>query len=92
MTMSQSLQQLAKEALEVQDACNLVAVAKCFAVVVSQVRAALNEAGLPSDSVAVNKHPIVRVYADKISHLTGRDADIIAAFNECHRIAEGGQP
>jgi len=87
-----SLQQLAKEALDVQDACNLVAVAKSFAVVVSQVRAALNEAGLPSDSVAVNKHPIVRVYADKISHLTGRDTDIIAAFSECHRIAEGGQP
>lgn len=88
-----TLQELAKEALAVQDACNLVAVAKGFAVIVSQVRAALVEAGLPSDTESVNKHPIVRVYADKISHLTGsRDTDIFDAFNQCHDLAKGEQP
>lgn len=87
-----TLQELAKESLAVQDACNLVAVAKGFSVIVSQVRASLAEAGLPNDTETVNKHPIVRVYADKISHLTGRDTDILDAFNQCYDLAKGDQP
>jgi len=86
-----SIQKLAAEALEVQSACNLLAVAKSFAVVVSQVRASLIEDGLPCDSESVNRHPVVRVWSDKISSLTGRDTGIEDAFVKCHELAGGGQ-
>jgi hypothetical protein len=86
-----SIRKLAAEALEVQDAVNLTAVAKCFATVVSQVRASLIEDGLPCDSLSVRHHPVVRVWADKIYDLCGRDRDITEAFTACQKLKEENQ-
>jgi len=54
-----------REALAVQDACNLVAVAITFANVVQ----ALSSSGL--DTMQVREHPASVLFADKIASLCG---------------------
>jgi hypothetical protein len=62
--------QLAQEAWDVQNACNLSGVAHSFARVVGDVRALLESEG-PSGNEALHAHPVVRLWADKIASLTG---------------------
>jgi hypothetical protein len=81
-----SMKELAREALAVQDACNLSGVAHGFARAMSD----LCEHGLDTD--ARNHHPIAILWADKIAHLTGTqnlgDDLIYKAYAEVHRLAE----
>jgi hypothetical protein len=73
---------LAQQALAVQDAANLVPVAKVFldtAVVLRRLR--------PD---TWNEHPILTVLADKLAHLTtGKNIDATAAYNQVMDMAEG---
>ena len=68
-----TLQQLAREALDVQDASNLSGVAQSFAKAVLDLRSTLREAngGNPPDTREVNHHPIVRVWLSKLDSLAG---------------------
>jgi hypothetical protein len=63
--MTRSLQELAREALAVQDACNLCAVALGFG------RALVDLGEHTHGTDERNRHPIAIVWADKIAHLTG---------------------
>jgi hypothetical protein len=56
----------AQQALDVQNACNLSGVVHTF----SRVMTFLWDLDLGGTD-AVNTHPIARLYADKIAHLTG---------------------
>ena len=64
-----SLYQLAKDAHDVQDACNLIAVVTSYAEALRALRDRLN---LGSSDLA--NHPISRAWADKIASLTGIQA------------------
>ncbi len=77
--------ELARDALAVQDACNLSGVAHGFARAMSALCA------LDLDTDARNRHPIAIVWADKIAHLTGTQTlghDVVMrAFDEVHKLA-----
>lgn len=86
-----TLQELARECIEVQDACNLVAVAQAF----GRAMVELSEHGL--DTMAVRNHPITFLWLDKIADLCGvavADTDpttttrrMMNAHNEVHNLA-----
>lgn len=67
--MSKTLQQLAQDALLVQDACNLSGVATSFAKVVQDVRA------ITPNNPDWHCHPILKLWADKIASLVGTQFD-----------------
>ena len=77
--MSKTLQQLAQEAILVQDACNLRGVLRSFH------EASLSLGRLPECTGTdwVNTHPIMVLYADKVSSLTHLQNDS-AAFGEAY--------
>jgi hypothetical protein len=65
-----TLEQLARDALDVQDACNLSGVVHAF----SNVMTALREharAGNWENTDKLNHHPIAIMWASKIASLTG---------------------
>ena len=63
--MSKTLKQLAQDALDVQNACNLCGVAQAFAKVMLDLGEHTN------GTDARNRHPVAILWADKIAHLTG---------------------
>ena len=83
-----TLKQLAQEALDVQNACNLSGVAHSFARAMTD----LADHGIHGD--ARNTHPISVLWADKIAHLTrtqdpARALCVFEAFNTVMDLAEG---
>lgn len=82
--MGKTLAELAREALAVQDACNLCAVAQGFA------RAMLDLAEHTSGTDERNCHPIAVVWADKIAHLTHTQYswDSMTTYGEVHDLAK----
>jgi hypothetical protein len=60
------LAKLAKEAIDIQNACNLSGVVHAFSRAMRKLWD-LNIGGTD----AVNKHPVSLLYSDKITHLTG---------------------
>jgi hypothetical protein len=83
--MARTMMDLAKEALAVQDACNLSGVAQSFARAMS----ALRDLGL--DTRGCNEHPITIIWLDKMNGLAGiqnlGDTRVMAAFREVSKIA-----
>ena len=80
-----TIAQLAKEACEVQDACNLRAVARGL------VRATddLDALGIAGD--ALRAHPVTRAWVDKLASLAGVqgiNAEAMHAHGECSKLAE----
>ena len=77
---------LAVEAIEVQDACNLIAVAKAFARAMSTLRQEHQSAG----TAWTNQHPITRMWVDKLSHLARLEQDPRHEHvHRTHDLAEG---
>ena len=71
---NRSLAELAKNAIEVQNAVNLSGVVISFARDISRLRVILNESlGKDFSTDKLNKHPICVMYASKIDSLTGAD-------------------
>lgn len=87
-----SLQELAQEALDVQDACNLSGVVHSFSRAIIELRfhlADLKAGGLTS-TTELNTHPICKLWADKIAHLAGTQFDrdcLTDAYQEVHKLA-----
>jgi hypothetical protein len=76
--MSKTIKALAKEAISVQDACNLSGVVHSFSRAMTDLRGIVG--GM------VNHHPIAIVWADKVASLTGiQDFGNDVAL-EAHRI------
>lgn len=65
LTKVRTWKELAKEALEIQDACNIVGLAQAFANVAKEVRYRLD----PSTQ-AVNTHPVIVLWISKLSSLS----------------------
>jgi hypothetical protein len=82
-----SIQEMAQEALWVQDACNLSGVVHTFSQTMTLLRKILEqEPGFSTDKL--NKHPIAVLYASKIASLTSSDSNFSIAFEECQKLAE----
>ena len=78
-----SLKELAQEALQVQDACNLSGVAHAFADVLRD----LGDHTAGTDER--NTHPVVRVFLNKMIDLAGQDTT--ADWNAVHELADDGK-
>lgn len=77
--MSKTMKELAQEALDVQDACNLSGVVHGFSRAITNLRELLPRAGTDE----INGHPLCALWADKIAHLSGTQAwneRVIAAY------------
>lgn len=85
--MTRTLKSLAIEALAVQDACNLTAVVNGM----SRALTFLREHVSGSDALA--SHPIILLWADKISHLTGTqdlgNDKVMKAYSIVHDMVNG---
>lgn len=85
--MSKTLQELAQEAIDVQNACNLLAVVNGMSRALSDLR------GFVSGSDELRNHPITLLWADKVSHLTGTqdigNSVVMKAYAAAHDLAEG---
>jgi len=88
-----TIQDLAKEALQVQDACNLSGVVHGFSRAITELREILRTTGGDLSTDAVNTHPICKMWASKIHDLTRMgfgDADSFSdAFYQCSNLSEG---
>lgn len=70
-----TIQQLAKDAIDVQDACNLSGVVHSFSQVVTDLRTILtNEGKFSTDRL--NTHPVVILYSNKIASLCGSESGL----------------
>lgn len=86
---NKSLAQLAKEAIEVQDACNLSGVVHSFSRTIGRLRQILeNQPDFSTEKL--NSHPICILWASKISSLTGLGGGFCNrfgdAYTECRKI------
>lgn len=63
--------ELIKEAILVQDACNLSGVVHSFARAVARLWAIANESNSSFSTTDINTHRVCRLYADKIKSLAG---------------------
>lgn len=82
-----SLQDLAKESILVQDACNLRAILRSFIAVIKQ----LEEAYPGKGDDFIFTHPIAQVWADKIASRCGVQGyeSALDAHSAVQDIAEG---
>lgn len=80
-----SLAELAREALAVQDACNLSGVIHGFGRAIMDLRACLPNAGTDE----INTHPVCVLWSDKIASLTGSvfGSTFASAYGTCQHLA-----
>lgn len=71
-----------KDAIDVQDACNLSGVVLSFARIMERINEERREGGHGTDWIKY--HPICRMFAEQIKHLT-IDKDYNVAYNECEK-------
>ncbi len=80
-----TIKDLAQEAINVQDACNLSGVVHGFSRAITDLRAHLEqEPGFSTDKL--NTHPICILWSDKIASLTGSTSDAI--FGQAYRTCQ----
>lgn len=68
-----TLKELARDALNVQNACNLSGVVISFAQVIRDLKDNLPNAG----SDEINQHPIIKIWVDKLASLTGLEQGVL---------------
>lgn len=85
-----TIQQMAQQAIDVQNACNLSGIVRTFAEITSAMR---TEHGM--DTPTCNRHPVCVLFAHKIADLVGvqtaEQGDTAAgvAMVECEYIVRG---
>lgn len=82
---TRTIADLAREAIQVQDACNLSGVVHSFSRSITRLRALLEAQG-NGGTQAVNRHPICQLWSDKIADLSGSPSAFSAAYAECLRL------
>jgi hypothetical protein len=89
--VTMTLQKMAQSALDVQTACNLSGVLRSFHEITQSMR---NDHGM--DTPTCNTHPVSRMFAEQISHLTGAgcgDTETYRkAYDWCVQVAAGHFP
>lgn len=87
-----SVPQLAQDALDIQNACNLSGVAHAFSGAMSALWTHAHAAGMGTEWI--NTHPITIAYVSKLVSLA-RCEEIntqLDAFNACEDIVKDGRP
>jgi hypothetical protein len=79
-----TLETLAAQAVEVQNASNPIAVAKHFGEAIVNLRDRLALDKKPNDSDAIANHPIYRIWANKIHSIAGMEVDTTARFSDAY--------
>lgn len=74
-----------KDAIFVQSACNLSGLVHGFSRVMSRINAEARTLGKGTDWI--NNHPICRLYAEQVYHLT-RNTAYHTAYDECEERAK----
>ena len=80
-----TIEQLANEAVLMQDACNGLAIARAYGAAVTNLRDALAEAGEPTDTDSLRSHPIKRLWASKIHDLSGMGVSNLDRFSDAYQ-------
>lgn len=87
-----TMQELAREALQVQDACNLSGVVHGFSRAITELREILRQDGIV-DTAMINMNPICCLWASKIHDLARMGLSdheaFRVAYNACKEIANG---
>lgn len=85
-----TLQELAKEAMEIQDACNLHGLVQGWARSVKELKKLLEAAGIGGTD-QINQHPINKLWADKLADLSKsrNTVDHMVAFDRVTRLMNG---
>jgi hypothetical protein len=92
---NRTIQELAQNALDCQDACNLSGVVHSFSRDITRLRTLLNaELGEKFSTTKLNQHPICQLYVDKMRDLSGfyfaetDGAHFSRAYNWCKENAK----
>lgn len=80
-----TMQQLAKEAIDVQNACNPLGLSAAFGERTLALRDCLARAGEPCDTLAVCSHPVFRLWASKFHSLAGLGLSDTDRYGEAYR-------
>lgn len=80
---TRTLKELANEALMVQDACNLSGVVLSWSRAIMRLRTVLGEIQ-PFDTTTLNEHPINKLWADKVAHLTGTQFEPMSVVSQAY--------
>lgn len=67
------IKQLAQEAMQVQDACNLLGVSKRFPLAIQELADELRSRGEHTGTDCINRHPITQAWVNKLMDLSGGD-------------------
>lgn len=92
---NRTMADLANEAIQVQNACNLSGVVLSFAKSIVRLRVLMREMGRES-TAEINSHPVCVMWADKIQSLTRWDnrgswSEVTAkAYTDCLELATRG--
>lgn len=81
-----TLKEAAQMAIDVQSACNLSGVIHSFSEVMNVLWEEAHKLGKGTDWV--NEHPICRLFAEQIAHLTNK-TDYYKASDICEKIVAG---
>ena len=92
LVLTRSLAELAREALQIQYACNPLGLTKGFATATQELHDRLELEGLPSDTTAICNHPIYVMWAIKLADLatTGGVEVYGSAYLRCTEISQQG--
>ena len=84
--LNEQMEKHCRDAIQVQDACNLSALVHSMDETMSDLWAMARALGKGTDWV--NNHPICRLYASKIAHLTGMfaSANTLAVHAEAEEL------
>lgn len=82
MEDDRSLKQLAQEALDVQNASNLLGIANSFSKAMNRLRRVVD-----TTKVDIRTHPITVLWVDKISDMTGRGSTFGASYTKVSDMA-----
>lgn len=84
-----TLKELCKEALDVQDACNLTGVLKSFDRTMGELRLLAREEGWEGTE-AINRHPVAILFSSKIASLTGSEdgLEFSKAYDSVSKVVE----
>ena len=88
--MSRTLAQLAKEAIEIQDACNLSGLVHGWHRSIIELREELGKQGI-FDTDKINQHPINVMWVSKLADLAHYDGSMTKfsfAYDACQELAD----
>jgi hypothetical protein len=83
---NRTMADLAREALQVQNACNLSGVVHSFSRAITRLRVLLEAEG-KGGTANINHHPICQAWASKIVDLSGYEPAYVGMWGDVERLA-----